>query len=127
MRTYINKKITIKDEILDKITCDICGKEINKFLEDIKAYVNGKGNSILDDKIPSAGSIEFKPYIAKVNTDELNARKGPGIEHDIECVLNKGVAITIIQEKKSKDGGIWVKGKANYWVNKKYVEFVRYV
>ena len=86
----------------------------NKFLADIKEYVNGK-----ETQSPSTGSTEFKPYIAKVNTDELNARKGPGIERDIECVLNKGVAITIIEEKKSKDGGIWVKGKANYWVNKK--------
>ena len=70
---------------------------------------------------------KFKPYIARVNTNGLNARKGPGVEYDIECVLNKGVAITIIEEKKSKDGGIWVKGKANYWVNKKYMEFVKFI
>lgn len=98
----------------------------NKFLTDIKAYVNGKGNSILDDKIPSAGSIEFKPYIAKVNTDGLNGRKGAGAEYDIECVLDKGVAITIIEEKKAKDGGTWCKAKSNYWVNKKYLDFVYY-
>ena len=95
--------------------------------KNIKNCTNGKGNSILDDKSPSAGSTEFKPYIAKVNTDGLNARKGPGIEHDIECVLDKGVAITIIQEKKSSDGGVWCKAKSGYWVNKKYLEFVRYV
>ena len=93
----------------------------NKFLADIKEYVNGKEvqASPADDK--------FKPYIAKVNTDGLNARKGPGSEHDIECVLDKGVAITIVEEKKSKDGGIWVKGKAGYWVNKKYMEFVKFI
>ena len=98
----------------------------NKFLTDIKAYVNGKGNSILDDKIPSAGSIEFKPYIAKVNTDGLNARKGAGAEYDIECVLNKGTAITIIEEKKAKDGGTWCRALSKYWINKKYLDFVRY-
>ena len=98
----------------------------NKFLTDIKAYVNGKGNSILDDKIPSAGSIEFKPYIAKVNTDGLNARKGAGAEYDIECVLNKGTAITIIEEKKAKDGGTWCRALSKYWINKKYLDFVCY-
>ena len=93
----------------------------NKFLTDIKEYVNGKEAqaSPTDDK--------FKPYIARVNTNGLNARKGPGTEYDIECVLDKGVAITIVEEKKSKDGGIWVKGKSGYYVNKKYMEFVRYV
>ena len=94
---------------------------VNKFLADIKAYVNGK------EAQASPADNKFKPYIARVNIDGLNARKGPGVEYDIECVLNKGVAITIIQEKKSKDGGIWVKGKAGYWVNKKYMEFVRFI
>ena len=93
----------------------------NKFLADIKEYVNGK------EVQASPADNKFKPYIARVNTDGLNARKGPGVEYDIECVLNKGVAITIIEKKKSKDGGIWVKGKAGYWVNKKYMEFVRFV
>ena len=68
----------------------------------------------------------MKPYIARVNTDGLNARKGAGAEYDIECVLNKGTAITIIEEKKAKDKGRWCKCKANYWVNKKYLDFVRY-
>ena len=93
----------------------------NKFLADIKEYVNGKEvhASPTDDK--------FKPYIAKVNTDELNARKGPGTEYDIECVLNKGIAITVVAEVKAKDGGTWCKCKAGYYTNKKYMEFVKYV
>ena len=70
---------------------------------------------------------KFKKYIARVNTDGLNARKGPGIEHDIECVLDKGVAITVVAEVKAKDGGTWCKCKAGYYTNKKYMEFVRYV
>ena len=74
----------------------------------------------------SSGSSEFKPYIARVNTDGLNARKGAGVEYDIECVLNKGVAITIIKEKKAKDGGTWCKALSGYWCNKKYLDFVRY-
>ena len=62
----------------------------NKFLADIKEYVNGK------EAQSSPATSEFKPYIARVNTDGLNARKGPGSEHDIECVLNKGIAITVV-------------------------------
>ena len=93
----------------------------NKFLADIKEYVNGKEvqASPTDDK--------FKPYIARVNTNGLNARKGPGSEHDIECVLNKGIAITVVAEVKAKDGGTWCKCKAGYYTNKKYMEFVRFI
>ena len=69
---------------------------------------------------------EFKPYIARVTTDGLNCRKGPGTSYDIETVINKGVAITIIQEKKLSDGSTWCEARSNYWVNKKYLEFVRY-
>ena len=90
----------------------------NKFLTDIKAYVNGKGME--------SPSTEFKPYIARVNTDGLNARKGAGAEYDIECVLNKGTAITIIEEKKAKDGGTWCRALSKYWINKNYLDFVRY-
>ena len=93
----------------------------NKFLADIKEYVNGK------EVQASPTSSEFKPYIARVNTDGLNARKGAGVEYDIECVLDKGTAITVVAEIKAKDGGSWLKCKAGYYVNKKYMEFVRYV
>ena len=93
----------------------------NKFLADIKEYVNGK------EVQASHTASEFKPYIAKVNTDGLNARKGPGTEYDIECVLDKGTAITVVDEVKAKDGGTWCKCKAGYYTNKKYMEFVRYV
>ena len=93
----------------------------NKFLADIKEYVNGK------EVQASLDTSEFKPYIAKVNTDGLNARKGPGTEYDIECVLDKGTAITVVDEAKARDGGTWLKCKAGYFVNKKYMEFIRYV
>lgn len=93
----------------------------NKFLADIKEYVNGK------EAQASPTASEFKPYIARVNTNGLNARKGPGSEHDIECVLNKGIAITVVAEVKAKDGGTWCKCKAGYYTNKKYMEFVRNV
>ena len=93
----------------------------NKFLADIKEYVNGK------EVQASPTASKFKPYIVRVNTDGLNARKGAGVEYDIECVLDKGTAITVVAEIKAKDGGSWLKCKAGYYVNKKYMEFVRYV
>ena len=92
----------------------------NTFLKDIKEYINGKGTSINIAK-------DFKPYIAKTTVDDLNCRKGPGIEFDIECSINKDVAITIVAEVTAKDGGTWCKAKAGYYVNKKYLKFVRYV
>ena len=92
----------------------------NKFLADIKEYVNDK------EAQASPADNKFKPYIVRVNTDGLNARKGAGVEYDIECVLDKGTAITVVAEIKAKDGGTWLKCKAGYYVNKKYMEFVRY-
>ena len=94
-----------------------------KFLAEVKAYVNG--NKIVNES--STTNEGFKQYIARCKVNDLNCRKGPGTNYDVECQIDKGVAITIVEEKKSKDGGIWVKGKAGYWVNKKYMEFVRYV
>ena len=69
---------------------------------------------------------EFRPYIARPTVDGLNARKGPGSEYDIECVLDKGTAVTVIAEVRAKDGGVWCKCKAGYYVNKKYMNRVRY-
>ena len=90
-----------------------------KFITDVKNYVNGKE----EPKEEAA----FKQYIARCTTDGLNCRKGPGIEYDVECQIDKGVAITIVAEKTASDGGVWCKAKSGYWVNKKYLEFVRYV
>ena len=92
-----------------------------KFINEVKAYVNGKE----DEKIPG-GSVS-KHYLARCTEDDLNCRKGPGTQYDIETQLDKGVVITIVLEARAKDGGTWCKAKSGYWVNKKYLEFVRYV
>ena len=91
------------------------------FIKDVKNYVNGK-----KEEPKEAKPKEFKEYIARCTTNDLNCRKGPGVKYDVVDTINKGVAITIIEEKEV-DGGTWCKGKAGYWVNKKYLEFVRYV
>ena len=92
------------------------------FIQDVKNYIDG--NKEIDSQ-PDTGS--FKRYIAKPTVDDLNCRKGAGAEYDIECTINKDVAITIVDEVKAKDGGIWLKAKSGYYVNKKYMKFVRYI
>ena len=91
--------------------------------KNIRNCTNGKGNSIIEEPKDE----KFKPYIAKPTTDDLNCRKGAGTEYDVECVIDKDVAVTIIGEVEAKDGGIWLHCKAGYYVNKKYMKFVKYV
>ena len=92
-----------------------------KFLAEIKAYVNGKEASKEEAKPTS-----FKKYIAKPTVDGLVGRKGPGVEYDKVTMIDTDIAVTIVGEAKAKDGGTWLKCKAGYYVNKKYMKFVRY-
>ena len=92
-----------------------------KFLAEVKAYVNGKEAPKEDDK------ASFKKYIAKPTVDGLAGRKGPGTEYDKVTMIDTDIAVTIVGEAKAKDGGTWLKCKSGYYVNKKYMEFVRYV
>ena len=41
-------------------------------------------------------------------------------------MIDTDIAITIVGEEKAKDGGTWLKCKSGSYVNKKYMEFVRY-
>ena len=91
-----------------------------KFINEVKAYVNGKEAPKEEDK------ASFKQYIAKPTVDGLVCRKGPGVEYDKVAMIDTDIAITIVGETKAKDGGTWLKAKSGYYVNKKYMEFVRY-
>ena len=91
-----------------------------KFLAEVKAYVNG--NEASKDNTEAS----FKQYIAKPTVDGLTGRKGPGVEYDKVTMIDTDIAVTIVGEEKAKDGGTWLKCKAGYYVNKKYMEFVRY-
>ena len=95
-----------------------------KFIKEVKAYVNGKEAPKDEEKVPQGST--FKHYLARCTVDNLNCRKGPGAQYDIETQLDKGVVITIVLEARAKDGGTWCKAKSGYWVNKKYLEFIRY-
>jgi N-acetylmuramoyl-L-alanine amidase len=70
--------------------------------------------------------VEFKPYLARCNTDGLNCRKGAGTKYEIERVVDKGVVITIVDEVMVGSTK-WGKAKSGYWVALKYMDFVRYV
>ncbi len=89
-----------------------------KFLAKVKAYVNDK---------EEAKEEVFIQYIAKPTVDGLVCRKGPGTEYDKVTTIDTDIAVTIVGEAKSKDGGTWLKCKSGYYVNKKYMKFVRNV
>ena len=92
-----------------------------KFINEVKAYVNGGEAAIEESK------ASFKQYIAKPTVDGLAGRKGPGVEYDKVTMIDTDIAITIVGEAKAKDGGTWLKCKSGYYVNKKYMKFVKYV
>lgn len=97
------------------------------FLPAVKKYIStGSTDSKKEEPKKEEPSKKFKKYIARCTTNDLNCRKGPGVNYDIERQIDKGVAITIIEEKKLSDGSTWAKALSGYWVNKKYLEFVRY-
>ena len=91
-----------------------------KFINEVKAYVNGGKAAVEEDK------ASFKKYIAKPTVEGLVCRKGPGAEYDKVTMIDPDIAVTIVDEEKAKDGGTWLKCKSGYYVNKKYMEFVRY-
>ena len=92
-----------------------------KFINEVKAYVNGGKAAVEESK------ASFEQYIAKPTVDGLTCRKGPGVEYDKVTMIDPDIAVTIVDEEKAKDGGTWLKCKSGYYVNKKYMEFVRYV
>ena len=91
-----------------------------KFIKEVKAYVNGK------EAPKEEAEVSFKKYIAKPTVEGLVWRKGPGAEYDKVAMIDTDIAITIVDEEKAKDGGTWLKCKSGYYVNKKYMEFVKY-
>lgn len=72
-------------------------------------------------------TTSFKQYIAKPTVDGLNCRKGAGADYPIDTIIDTDIAITIVAEVTAEDGGTWCKTKAGYYVNKKYLKFVRYI
>ena len=71
-------------------------------------------------------NVQFKPYLARCTVDGLNCRKGAGTSYGIETQINKGIAITIVEEKMNGSTK-WLKAKSGYWVSAKYMEFIRFI
>ena len=92
-----------------------------KFINKVKAYVNGK--EAPKEEVKEA----FKKYIAKPTVEGLVCRKVFCVEYDKVVMIDTDIVITIVGDVKAKDGGTWLKCKSGYYVNKKYMEFVRYV
>ena len=69
---------------------------------------------------------KFKQYIVRTTATSLNGRKGAGTSYDVEVKIEKGTAVTIVEEK-TVNGTKWLKTKMGYWISSKYTEFVRYV
>lgn len=62
---------------------------------------------------PSDGS-----FIVSVVCDELNVRKGAGVEFPVSVVVHRGDAYTIIETAKATDGGTWGRLKSGAgWIN----------
>ncbi len=68
-----------------------------------------------------------KAVIARVIVNELNIRQGAGIEYKLTGVIKDKGAYTIVETKKSKDGGTWGKLKSGVgYINlsSKYVKLI---
>lgn len=70
--------------------------------------------------------VQFRPYLARCTTDNLNCRKGAGVNYGVERQIDKGVAITIVEEKMNGSTK-WLKSLSGYWVSAKYMEFIRFI
>ena len=75
---------------------------------------------------PPKTDKEFKQYLARCTTDNLNCRKGAGTNFEVERQINKGTVITIVGEKMNGNTK-WLLAKSNYYVSASYMEFIRYI
>lgn len=68
-----------------------------------------------------AGSEPSRPegsFLVKVVCDDLNVRKGAGVEYPITMRIYKGYVYTIVETARAKDGGTWGRLKSGAgWIN----------
>ena len=75
-------------------------------------------------ELVKATEVAFKKYIVRAK-ENLNGRKDASASSDIIQVVNKGVAVTIVEEKMNGTTK-WGKTASGYWISLAYTEFVRY-
>ena len=89
-----------------------------KFIKEVKAYIDGEESKEVVKEEPKEEKSEG---IYRVRTDELNVRKGPGVNFEKTNEVHKGDAFTIV-----KINGNWGKLKSGIgWINLSYTEKVK--
>lgn len=89
-----------------------------KFIKEVKAYIDGEESKEVVKEKPNDKKSEG---IYRVRTDELNVRKGPGVNFEKTNEVHKGDAFTIVEIN-----GNWGKLKSGIgWINLSYTEKVK--
>ena len=89
-----------------------------KFIKEVKAYIDGEESKEVVKEEPKEEKSEG---IYRVRTDELNVRKGPGVNFEKTNEIHKGDAFTIVEIN-----GNWGKLKSGIgWINLSYTEKVK--
>ena len=89
-----------------------------KFIKEVKAYIDGEESKEVVKEEPKEEKTEG---IYRVRTDELNVRKGPGVNFEKTNEVHKGDAFTIVEIN-----GNWGKLKSGIgWINLSYTEKVK--
>ena len=89
-----------------------------KFIKEVKAYIDGEESKEVVKEKPKDKKSEG---IYRVRTDELNVRKGPGVNFEKTNEVHKGDAFTIVEIN-----GNWGKLKSGIgWINLSYTEKVK--
>lgn len=92
-----------------------------EFKAKVAAYM-GNETDVTVKKSETASSqsknVTDNAFIVRVICDELNARKGAGVEFPVSVVVHQGEAFTITETAKASDGGIWGRLKSGAgWIN----------
>lgn len=64
----------------------------------------GSGNNSSASTQTQGHSTSGCPYVVRITADELNVRKGPGMNYAVNVVVHKKEAYTIVAEVKDSDG-----------------------
>ena len=89
-----------------------------KFIKEVKAYIDGEESK---EAVKEKPKDEKSEGIYRVRTDELNVRKGPGVNFEKTNEVHKGDAFTIVEIN-----GNWGKLKSGIgWINLSYTEKVK--
>ena len=103
----------------------IFGRNVSKTCLSMLMIIVCLGTSLLFLGINADAKTIIRTGTIEVS-GSLNLRKGPGTNYDVERQINKGVAITIVDQKMNGTTK-WLKAKSGYWVCAKYMDFVKYV